>query len=582
MLRESFYSSGTYANENLGVWVGWTCHEKTFSDCLPIWNEARNVCLLFVGEVFSDGATLANLRNAGHSIEGTNASYLVHLYEDRGLEFVRGLNGWFCGVVIDLRKRSVALFTDRYGLGRVYYHEDAGGFYFGSEAKSLLRVLPRLRELDTKGLGEVLTCGCTMRGRSLYSGVSVLPPAALVTFDPAVGIKRGTYFAASEWENQEPLSGEAFYAKLLELYPRVLQRYFREGERSAMSLTGGLDGRMVMAWSKQGPGCFPCYTFNGPYRICEDARLARLIANACKQEHRLISVGDECLGRFPELARKTILCGDGAMNVTGAIELYTNELCRHVAPIRMTGNYGSEILRHSVAFKPWLGAQEFVIGDLLPTILEAQAVYQEESAGRRLSFIVSKQVPCHHFNRFVVEQSQLSVRGPFLDNDLVNLAFRAPASALDSREVSLKLIAAGNPLLGRIPTDRGITWPANPYVNRVRYFWKDTMARAEYACDYGLPNWLAPVDRCLTATHIEKIFLGKQKFCHFRIWYRKQLASYVGDMLLDPRALSRPYLDKVRTRRLVEAHLAGKGNYTLHLHMLLTLELIHQLLLEAG
>ena len=33
------------------------------------------------------------------------------------------------------------LFNDRYGLNRVYYHEEADAFYFASEAKSLLSVL---------------------------------------------------------------------------------------------------------------------------------------------------------------------------------------------------------------------------------------------------------------------------------------------------------------------------------------------------------------------------------------------------------------------------------------------------------
>ena len=56
-----------------------------------------------------------------------------------------------------------------------------------------------------------------------------------------------------------------------------------------------------------------------------------------------------------------------------------------------------------------------------------------------------------------LEETQLSVRTPFLDNDLVRTVLRAPQSALRSNGVSLRLIADGNPVsCGGIPTDRGV------------------------------------------------------------------------------------------------------------------------------
>ncbi len=50
MLHEPTYTSGQIVEESLGVWAGWVCHGGSFSDCLPIWNETKDVCLLFVGE----------------------------------------------------------------------------------------------------------------------------------------------------------------------------------------------------------------------------------------------------------------------------------------------------------------------------------------------------------------------------------------------------------------------------------------------------------------------------------------------------------------------------------------------------
>src|SRR6266568_8921160 len=87
MLHERFYTSGTYVNGQLGVWLGWVCHEGSFSDCLPVWNEKRDICLIFTGETFADETDIDHLRARGHDFNTEDASYLVHLYEELEAKF---------------------------------------------------------------------------------------------------------------------------------------------------------------------------------------------------------------------------------------------------------------------------------------------------------------------------------------------------------------------------------------------------------------------------------------------------------------------------------------------------------------
>ena len=54
MMREHFYTSGKYINEELGLYAGWVCHKDSFSDCMPVYNEKRDVALLFSGENYED------------------------------------------------------------------------------------------------------------------------------------------------------------------------------------------------------------------------------------------------------------------------------------------------------------------------------------------------------------------------------------------------------------------------------------------------------------------------------------------------------------------------------------------------
>jgi asparagine synthase (glutamine-hydrolysing) len=194
LMHESFYTEGTYVNEKLGLWLGWVNHEGSFADCLPIWNEKKDICLFFSGEDFADQAEIDALRRRGHEFDSDDASYVVHLYEEMGCEFLGKLNGWFSGVLLDLREQKFVLFNDRYGVNRIYYHEDASGFYFSSEAKALLKILPATRQLNLRSLGEVLSCEAVLENRSLFSGISLLPGGSSWVFSRGEPVKKKTYF----------------------------------------------------------------------------------------------------------------------------------------------------------------------------------------------------------------------------------------------------------------------------------------------------------------------------------------------------------------------------------------------------
>jgi asparagine synthase (glutamine-hydrolysing) len=576
MTRGSGHETGVLFEKATGLVAGWAKTTGAFAECSPAWNGSKNISLLFTGEIFRNSDTTHHISPSGRS------HLLIQQYEMEGIKCFENLNGWFAGLLIDYRKQKAILFNDRYGLARIYVYQTPDHTWFASEAKALLQALPQLRRIDPKGLGEWFSCGCVLQNRTLFTDISLLPSGSAWVFSAGCSVTKRKYFDPTSWNSQPRLSDADYYEKFKETFPRTLKRYVAGNERIGMSLTGGLDGRMIMAWAQPNRGELPCYTFNGSYRDCADVRIARKVAAACGQPHQTISVGDEFLAQFPQLAEQTVGVTDGAMDVSGAAELYVNRLAREIAPVRLTGNYGSEILRRHVAFKPRALSSQIFSPDFDPQIAAAARTYSEEAQGDRLSFIVFKQVPWHHYARFAVEQSQLSVRSPFLDNDLVAGAFQAPPQAATSLNPSLRLIVKGNPALGRIPTDRGISYPANRITSWMYRSVEKFLSKAEYAYDYGMPNWLARIDRFLAPFRFENLFLGHQKFYHFRIWYRRQLAGYVKQVLLDPRSRSRPYVNGAALEPLVNAHVTGLRNCTIEIHKLLSLELIHRTLLERS
>lgn len=576
--HEPFYVSGTWVDARRGVYVGWVAHENSFGDGMPLRNERGDV-LVFSGEEFSDPGVEGRLRARGHQLAGPPSSYLAHLYEEDA-SFLASLNGRFHGLLVDQADDTATLFSDRYGMHRMYYHEAKDAFYFAAEAKAILAVRPELRQVDPRGLGEWVACGCVMEDRTLFKELHALPGAAAWRFRQGTLEAKGTYFRRGDWEGQPPLEGEPFYREIREVFTRNLPRYFQGRERVGMSLTGGLDSRMIMAWGKRPPGSLRCYTFGGMFRPCRDVRVAREVARANEQPHEVIPVEGEFLSRFARYAERTVYLTDGCLEVSHTPDLYVSERAREIAPVRLTGNYGGEVLRGVVAFKPQQPRPGLFNAELRRYTRQAEETFGSLRAGHPLSFAVFRQAPWHHYGLLALEQSQLSVRSPYLDNDLVRSVFRAPETALESNDLCLRLVADGNPALARIPTDRGVGGDRGRLLAAAARDLAEFSRKAEYAYDYGMPQWLAGVDHLLSPLRLERLFLGRHKFYHFRVWYRDVLSGYVQEMLLDRRTLARSYLEGKTVERVVRSHVRGERNYTREIHKVLTLELLHRLLLE--
>jgi asparagine synthase (glutamine-hydrolysing) len=61
--HETFYVSGTWVDEDLGVYVGWVAREGSFSAQMPLRSERGDVTLVFSGEEFAAPDTARRLKD---------------------------------------------------------------------------------------------------------------------------------------------------------------------------------------------------------------------------------------------------------------------------------------------------------------------------------------------------------------------------------------------------------------------------------------------------------------------------------------------------------------------------------------
>ena len=124
----------------------------------PIHNEDRSVWVVFNGEIVNYVELRAELERHGHVFyTRSDTEVIVHLYEQRRIDFVHHLNGQFAIALSECRRQRLVLARDRTGIRPVFYTVHDGRLVFASEIKALFGARGVPRRLLPMALGQVFT-----------------------------------------------------------------------------------------------------------------------------------------------------------------------------------------------------------------------------------------------------------------------------------------------------------------------------------------------------------------------------------------------------------------------------------------
>jgi asparagine synthase (glutamine-hydrolysing) len=338
---------------------------------------------------------------------------------------------------------------------------------------------------------------------------------------------------------------------------------------------------MIMACLDAPRGTVPCYTFGSMYQDTYDVRVGRQVAAIAGQPHAVLVLDREFLSGLQQTFDESVYASDGYIGLSGAAELYLNRKAKRLAPVRVTGNWGGELLRGVRAFKHLEPKGEFLRPSMLQALRDSAAAFDEASRSKSspLSYTLFEQMPVQGHGRSAIERSQVRMRAPFLRNDVVECLYRAPASARKTSACSEAVIRRAPHLL-HVPTDLGLLGRGPAVIGRLRTLHRKGLSRAEYVVSHGAPNWLAVLTASKPGERFERLFLGRHKFQHFRRWMRRELEPLVRDTLCGPNGSELDaWFDHARVRAMVDDHIAGRANYTDEIDKLMTVVVVTRTLL---
>ena len=220
----------------------------------PLCNEDGSVWVSFNGEIFNYVELREDLVKRGHQFKTrSDTEVLVHLYEERGLDFVHELNGQFAFALWDERHRRLVLARDRVGIRPLFHARlPDGSMLFASEMKALLAHGTLRAEIDPVAVGQIATLWVTVPPRTSFKGIEELGPGRMLV------LEQGSRTERRYWRHQFPAAHEYeertfdhWRERVREVLHDAVRLQLRSDVPVATYLSGGLDSSILTALVKR-------------------------------------------------------------------------------------------------------------------------------------------------------------------------------------------------------------------------------------------------------------------------------------------------------------------------------------------
>jgi len=158
----------------------------------PLSDETGSLWLVMNGEIYNYPQLKKELIARGHKFKtASDAESVLHLYQDHGPELLSKLEGMFAFALWDTAKRRLMLARDRTGIKPLYYHDDGKRLIFGSSLVSVLTDPSIKKELSLSAFSDFLALRYVPAPDTAINGVKKLEPGHfLLSGAKGISIKR--------------------------------------------------------------------------------------------------------------------------------------------------------------------------------------------------------------------------------------------------------------------------------------------------------------------------------------------------------------------------------------------------------
>jgi asparagine synthase (glutamine-hydrolysing) len=575
----------------------------------PMRGCTPQVWLVFNGEIYNHAALREGLEQRGHAYASrTDSETILHLYEERGLDFVHQLEGDYAIALWDARLERLVLVRDRIGVKPLYFYQRDGRFLFASEIKAILQHPAVVAEVDEESLYHYLSFLTTPAPRTLFSGIRKLPAGHMLIVNRDGTTQITQYWDALPPEDAVQRTDEEHKREILRLLRASISKRMMSDVPFGVFLSGGVDSSANVALMAE-QMTRPVETFTVGFRDQEylnELESARRIAREFQTNHHEVMIGEEEMQQFlPDL----IFHQDEPIADPVCVPLYyVSRLARESGTIVVqVGEGADEIFSGYDKYVQYLRIYErfWRRAEKMPLVARRMASRLTRPA---LEATGKKRGAIELIRRFGADEPLFWGATIVYDETFKP---RVLSRSMRERWAGRSSVEAAGPYLDHIERER----PASDFLARMTYLElklrlpelllmrvdKITMATSVEArvpfLDHHLVEYAMGLPRALkvegtSGKHILKraleeilprdlLYSPKRGFgAPIREWFRNGLGGWFDAHLLTSRMRERDFFDYAYIARMLDEHRRGAQDWSFHLWCLLNLSLWYERWIE--
>lgn len=223
----------------------------------------------------------------GYEESSSFGECLIFVYQQNLLDsFLNKLDGYFCAAIYDKNNNDIKLISDRYGMRMLYWYLNGGQFAWSSEVKGILALNGIDKSIDKASFKCFMELGHLLGTNTWFEKIKLIEPASVVSVNLSNNSFEHHYYWSWEEIKASSISFDDAVDELGHRFIRAVERRFDPNEKIGITLSGGLDSRVILAAIDHLYPGYKGYAFTFGVEGCDDIALAKQVVQRSNWEHK--------------------------------------------------------------------------------------------------------------------------------------------------------------------------------------------------------------------------------------------------------------------------------------------------------
>lgn len=567
----------------------------------PMSNENNTVWIVFNGEIYNFQELKKNLIKKGHKFKSSSdTEVIIHLYEDYKEKCLDYLRGMFAFAIWDEKNQTLFLARDRIGKKPLVYYRDSKSLLFASEINSLLCDKTLKKEINYEAIHYFLNFRYIPFPLTAFKNIQKLPPAHYLICQNGE-IKIHQYWKL-DFTKKLNLSEKEWQSEILDRLNESIKLRLVSDVPLGIFLSGGIDSSAIVGLASQISKKVKTFSIGFDDADYDETAYARIIAKKFNTEHHKFIVKPNIIEILPKLVWHY---GEPFADASALATYYLAKTAKTFVTVALNGDGGDE---NFGGYDRYTKDQISFLYHFLPKVLKEKVIkkiinlfnnssLKNEIIHRCLEFIGSASN-----NQEKKLLNQIWFKNNFLLNFLYTNEFK---EEVKDYAPDLYLKEKLNQINSNNIVDKLL------YLDMTMYLPDDLLVKtdiASMACslevrspllDHKFVEFTAKIPSNLKICGKKKKYIFKKAISNFipkeilkrkkqgfnlpiRKWFRKDLKSYIQEILLDSKSINRGYFKKDKINQLLSEHIDKKISHTTLIWNLINLEFWHQQFIDKN